>query len=48
MNKETELSLACAMSMHDTCKINVEDVRKCGCNCHQQQSHFIPVVFEMS
>jgi hypothetical protein len=22
------------MSMHDTCKINIEDVRKCGCNCH--------------
>jgi hypothetical protein len=33
-NKETGLSLACSMSHHDVCIINIQDVRKCGCNCH--------------
>lgn len=27
MNKEIELSLACAMSNHDICKINTKDVK---------------------
>jgi signal transduction histidine kinase len=36
MNKEEiGLSVACSMSMHDTCKVNIDDVRKCGCNCHE-------------
>jgi hypothetical protein len=34
MNNETALSVACAMSHHDICKINTDDVRTCGCKCH--------------
>jgi hypothetical protein len=33
MNKGTGLSLACYMNHHDICKINIENVRKCKCNC---------------
>ena len=44
MNEGTSQSLACAMSHHDICKIDIADARKCGCKCHRHRTAYFVAV----